>query len=205
MIRYRSTPEHVMPSEGELVRLEHGAEAVALEDALFHLRLDAGTQDQYVQQLVRAVQDQLEPPNGWLGRALTTAEYRLTLPRFGERITLPAPPVQSVDAIEYRDRNGDTQTVDPDDYRLIDTDPAVVTIRNDKSWPDTLDDAPDAVTITFTAGYGDHAEDVPTVIRQWMLMQVSQMFDIRQPVIVGTIATATPFVRDMLESWRVRI
>lgn len=202
---WRRTPESVMPSDGTLIALDKGVSCVSVEDAKAYLRVDSGIEDGVIDGAIRSVQDQLVPPEGWLGRALTDAQFRLDIPSFGNEIVLPAPPFHSIESFVYIDRDGDEQTVDADLYTVTDGTPAVIQLRRNKTWPTDIDTCRnDAVQITFNAGYGA-PEDVPMVIRQWVKYQVSQIHDIRQPIVVGTIVSETPFIRSMLESWRVRL
>ncbi len=198
--------QEMRPSDGRVVRLSGGAPALSLYTARDYIRVDAGIEDDVIETAVQAVQNLLEPPEGWLGRALTTAQFQLTLPDFADRILL-YPMLQQVDTFEYRTEGGDFVEVDESLYRVLDDRaPAEITLERDERWPDDLDTSqPDAVRITFTSGYGDNPEDVPAAIRQWMLYQVSQFYDIRQPVIINAMAMETPFVRHMLETYRVRI
>lgn len=196
--------ERILPSEGTLVLVTRGGPAVSLADARDYLRVDEGIEDAVIENAVLAVQGMLEPPEGWLGRSLSQSEYRLDLPRFADEIVVPAPPLVSVDAINYLSTDGTTKAVDAADYSVTEGDPASIVINRDKRWPTDVDcTRPDAVQIEFTAGYSDG--DCPQVIQQWIKYQVAQFYDIRQPIIVGTSASETPFVRNMLETWRVRL
>lgn len=199
-------PNELRPSDGRVVRLSDGAPALSLSTARDYIRVDAGVEDDLIETAVQAVQNLLEPPDGWLGRALTTAQFQLTLPEFANRILL-YPTLQQIDSFEYRNVDGDYVAVDESLYRVLDDRaPAEITLERDERWPDDLDTSqPDAVRITFTSGYGGTPGDIPSAIRQWMLYQVSQFYDIRQPVVINAIATETPFVRHMLETYRVRI
>ena len=200
--RYR---DRIMPRDGRLVAIERGAPAVVLQEAKDYLRVDYDLEDDVIDTAILAVQDQLVPPEGWLGRTLTDATYRLDLPEFASEIVLPAPPFKAIESFEYVDTDGVMQSVDPDLYEVTGGDPAVIVLGRNKTWPCDVDHTrPDAVQIKFTAGYGA-ATDVPSVIRQWIMYQVAQIHDLRQPVVVGTIISQTPFIRDMLESWRVRL
>ena len=204
--RYRNGyRDQIMPQDGKLVTVERGAPAVGLQEAKDYLRVDYDLEDDVIDTAILAVQDQLVPPEGWLGRALTDTTYRLDLPEFASEIVLPAPPFQSIESFEYVDTDGELQSVDADLYTVAGGDPAVIVLGRNKTWPGDVDcTRPDAVQITFKAGYGS-STDVPSVIRQWIMYQVAQIHDLRQPVVVGTIISQTPFIRDMLESWRVRL
>lgn len=189
--------------DGSLERTVSGAAALTVVDAQDYMRVEDGLESTLIENAIRAVQDQLEPPNGWLGRALTTASYRLTLPCFGHRIILPAPPFVSLESFQYLDTGGNRVEVDSSLYRIVDREPAEILLARNKAWPEDVDSTqPDAIEIVFQAGYGDSPNDVPEAIRQYMRYHVSQMYELRQPAIVGGIISETPFIRHMLESWR---
>jgi len=189
------------PSKGTLKRIEAGPPALDHFDALSHLREDQEFVDaNLLAQVIRSVQDELEPPNGWLGRALTESRFVLSLPRFDERILLPAPPIRSVDEVRYIDQSGDVQVASDSLYRVTDEEIPSVVLLDGQIWPATKC-ASDAVQIEFTAGY----DEVPAAIQQYMKIMVSHRWEIRQGAIVGTIVQPTPFVRDMLEGYRVRL
>ncbi len=199
---WKSWPRLLTPQDGILERVTQSDPALELSDARDYIRVDAGVEDSLIESAVLAIQGQLEPPRGWLGRALTQATYRFTIPAFADEIRLPAPPFVSLDKFEYLDRDGVRQTVDATLYRVIDTDPAYISRARDKEWPTDVDYTQrDAITIEYTAGYGVVA-NIPEPIKQFMRYQVAQIYDIRQPVVVGTTVSETPFVRHMLESWR---
>lgn len=200
---YHYPPECAVPSDGVLTRVARGALPVALADALFHLRIDAGTEDAYVTSLIESIQDELEPPNGWLGRALTTTELIQHLPWFANRIKLAGAPIQSVDAVKYRDTDGNLQTVSTDVYRLTDEATPSIVLKAEQCWPTDVIDRPDAVTIEYTAGFGADESAVPEVIKQYIKIMVAHRYDTRSAVIIGTTATPTPYVANMLESWRL--
>jgi len=188
------------PSKGTLKRIEAGPPALDHFDALSHLREDPEFVDaNLLAQVIRSVQDELEPPNGWLGRALTESRFTLFLPRFADRMLLTAPPIISVDEVRYI-HDGVPGVVDTETYRVTDEEVPSVVLATGKSWPDA-DQCHDAVQIDFTAGY----EEVPEAILQYMKIMVSHRWEIRQGAIVGTIVQPTPFVRDMLEGYRVRL
>lgn len=198
-------PKRATSYDGALRRTVDGPVALSTPETLEYLRQESGVDDAVVERAIRAVQNMLEPPQGWLGRALTTATYKLTLPVFAERIILPAPPFDTLSSFAYLDRDSVEQTVDSSLYRIVTTEPAEIVLERDKTWPYDLDHTqPDAVRIEYTAGYGSSPGDVPSIIRQWMLYQVAGIYDLRHPQVVGTSVSETPHVRNMLESWRVR-
>lgn len=185
-------------------------EASLLRD---HLRIDAGAEDSIVFQLANAVSSYLDGRDGLLGRALITQTWRLTLDGFpssacraGPAIALPLPPLQAVQAVTYVDTDGAEQTLQPSDYlvRGIGSDdgariwPAVGT-----AWPQTQA-IPGSVTVTFRAGYGDTASDIPSAIAQAALMIAATWFENRESVLVGNFG-ARPLPQgaaDLLAAYR---
>ena len=60
-------------------------------------------------------------------------------------------------------------------------------------WPSTYSE-PDAVTVTYKAGYGNAATDVPAQLRLAMSMLISAGFDWRP----GTVEFTTASIEDRL-------
>jgi uncharacterized phiE125 gp8 family phage protein len=95
-------------------------------------------------------------------RALITQTWEFTQNRFPAwDLALPRPPIQSVDSIEYIDDNGVTQTLSSSLYQVNGNSPVVVCPAHDQVWPSTRPSTLDAVTITFTAGYGTDSTTIP--------------------------------------------
>jgi uncharacterized phiE125 gp8 family phage protein len=60
-------------------------------------------------------------------------------------------------------------------------------------------DAANAVTVTYTAGYGS-ASDVPQAIKHWIMMTVASMYENRESSAPGAAATQMlPFVDGLLD------
>jgi len=126
------------------------APALTWEEVATHLELAA---DDYRQNLVMGFVtgtiSKLGPPNGWLGFAigLQTLETRLDNWDCGS-IRLPWGPVVSVESVKYIDANGIEQTIDEDQYDLIDTS---VSPAYNRSWPSHRWQR-EAVRIQYKAG-----------------------------------------------------
>lgn len=172
-------------------------EPVDIDEAADHLREDGDGQDALIGALIAAVRAHQEQV---LGLALITQTLVLRLDHFPcHAILLPRAPVQSVTAIAYVDEDGLTQTLDAELY-TVDTAsrPARVVPAYGESWPSTRD-VPNAVTITFVAGYGATAAAVPGPLRRALLMRVADMYENREAKILGTIVS-TNEVADQLET-----
>lgn len=139
-------------------------------------------------------------------RALIEQSWTLTLDTFpaGDTIEIPRPPLISVESITYLDTAGASQTYAAANYS-VDTTGLVGRIVLDYglSWPSTQS-ARNAVTIAFTAGYGDEASDVPASIRHAMKLMVGHWYAHREAVNVGNIVTPMPMAVDAL-LWTQRV
>lgn len=151
-------------------------EPITTTELARHLRLDDQTSplidEAELSEMIRAARQQVE---SMIGGSLITTTWKLTRDRFASvyrdasvGVTLPAFPPRSVTSITYVDGDGVTQTLDASDYVLTGANgkrPGVVFPANGKNWPWTRD-VPEAVSIIFTAGFGDDPVDVPEPLRQ---------------------------------------
>ena len=149
---------------------------VTLAEAKAHLRVDHDDQDDLITAQIKAATAYLDGYAGILGRALVTQTWRQDFAGFADRLPLPVSPVIAIVSVSYFDGGNVQQTLDAGVYDLFaDARGAYVTLRPGQVWPVTFHRA-DAVSITFTAGYGA-AADVPEPIRQAILLIVQRLFD----------------------------
>lgn len=156
-----------------------------LAEAKQHLRVDDTAEDAYIDTLISAVTKHVQ---GYIGRTLISTTYTWKLDRFprSQNLTFPRPPLQSIASIAYINQDGDSTTWGSTYYNLDTVShPARLEPAYSESWPITRAQN-NAVTVTYTAGYGDEAEDVPVDIRQGMLFLLGHLYENRQDVVVGT-------------------
>lgn len=121
-----------------------------------HLHISTTADDDRVDEIIRAAEGMLDGSAGYLGRAIMPQTWRLDLSDWPPNaIVLPLPPLISVESIVYLDSDGDAQTLDTTYYRTVIGEPGKVILEYGKTWPTTLTDQPDAVRVTFIAGYRD--------------------------------------------------
>lgn len=202
-------------------------EPVTLDEAKAQCRVEIADDDALISSLIVAARRACENE---VRRSFVTQTWDLTLDRFPWRVVggvldpwafpsdrawldrialpgsgalyLPRPKLQSVDAITYLDAVGVTQTLDPSAYRVVAGTPGLVEPAYGTTWP-AIRPASGAVTIRFTAGYGDAAA-VPEPVKLAIKMLVAHWYENREPVIVGTISAELPFaVKALLatEDW----
>lgn len=166
---------------------EPATEPVSLEQAKAHLRVDSSDEDDLIEGYLYSARDWAET---FTRRALITQVWDLKLPDFGgDSMELPMPPLQSVSSISYVDTAGDSQTLSSAYYTVrTPTGPHAphgrITLNYGYTYPSTQG-VPEAVTIRFTAGYGDDEADVPATIRTAIKQYVAELYKEREQSIVG--------------------
>ena len=116
----------------------------------------------------------------YLGRALITQTLNLYYDNFpcnNEEMILIYSPVRSVSSITYVDTDGVTQTLSASNYRtdLLSITPRI-TIAYGESWP-SIREVTNAIKITYIAGYGDAATDVPAPIKECIKSLCADLFE----------------------------
>jgi len=155
------------------------------------LVIDSNDRDGELKLRIQEATDVLERE---FGTALITQTWQLQLDGFpaGGCIRLPHPPLQAVTSIQYVDAAGDTQTWDAADYRVdAFSEPGRITPAYDKVYPITRA-VMGAVTITYTAGYGDAESDVPFSARAAVQLLAADLFRNPETVLQGVSITELP-------------
>jgi uncharacterized phiE125 gp8 family phage protein len=142
-------------------------------------------------------------------RQFRTATWDLVLDHFPSCgvIEIPKPPLQSITYVKYRDTAGDLQTWDAANYTV--EAPAGdfcqhgrLTLAYGISWPSLYGQAGD-VQIRFVAGYGA-ASDVPTLLKEGMLIAVADRSAQRESIVTGAIVAKIPGTADdIFKAFRV--
>lgn len=173
-----------MQAIGEPILVTPGVEPVTLPELKLHCRVDHEEEDTLITSLGKAARQWFENA---LDRQLTTATWRIKVGGFNwTALTLPYPPLVAVTAITYLDAAGDSHTLDAAVYDVVTSQtPGYVRLANEQSWPATLYD-PEAVTITYTAGYGD-VSAVPDLVKAGIKILVGHWFKNREAVAAGTM------------------
>ena len=94
-------------------------------------------------------------------------------PTYGQILTIIVKPVQSVSKIEYIDTSNTTETWDSDNY-IVDGN----RIKPDLTcWPVNRNFG--SIIVTFVAGYGDTAPDIPAPIKLAILKTAGHLYQFR--------------------------
>lgn len=161
------------------------SEPVELAAAKAHARVYVDDDDDELTAFIVAARQMTEKATK---RQLVSAEWKLVLPCFpgGAYFELPRPPLVSVDSITYYDLDDVEQTLDSAVYRAVTLGHyGSVHLKYGQDWPATYS-RPDAVTVTYTAGYGDAAA-VPAVLKQGIMMRVAHWYRNKEATIEATL------------------
>ena len=175
------------------------ADVVTVDEVKEQSRIDNNAEDALVNRLIKAAVESIEGDYG-MGLALAEQEWELKLDRFPHIIEVPIYPVKAIDAIEYMDQDGATETLDPSRYRVdLVSNPARITREYNEVWPLTRR-VTNAVTIKFTAGF----QSIPEDLRHAIILMVAHWYEHREPVVVGTTAAEVPMsAQSLLNRYRV--
>jgi len=190
-------------------------EPVSLAEARKWLRLedDDTASTAVLQLLIKAMREDAE---NLTQRAFIQRTLKLSIDnwptdsQYGLKIDLPFPPVASVTTFKYYDTDGVLQTLATDQYDLhTEQEPAFIVPAHQVTWP-TIRLRPDAIQITFVAGYAPGSppdeqgsqETLPAQVRLWMQTKLATLYENREQVIVGTIVSKVPrdFTDALLDS-----
>ena len=178
---------------------EPSVEPVSVTEAKDHLRVIGTMDNNYITGLIAAARGMVE---GYIERSLITQSLELVIDGFlGIEIVIPRPPLISVTSLKYYDSSNDLQTMSADDY-YVDAKTQPGRIIPVDSWPSTYD-RPNAVTVTYSAGYGVFASFVPMPIRQAILLLVAEMYQNRGESIAGSVSTLPITAERLLSPYRM--
>ncbi|WP_170145726.1 head-tail connector protein [Rhodoplanes elegans] len=180
------------------------AAPVTLAEAKAHLNVTGDADDALITRLIAAATARFDGRDGLCG-PLIEQTWQAQFDGFPRgRLELPLPPVSAVTAVTYRDAAGATQTLAADQYDVYGLDVLDgAYVLPATAWPAT-DLRPEAVAVTFTAGYGAAADTVPEPIRQAILATVATLYGQREDAYLGQaqLITVPAVALDLIASHR---
>lgn len=115
-------------------------------------------------------------------------------------ITLPQSPVSSVTHVKYYDDSDNATTYASTKYYLDSVRiPARVVLRNGEQWPTGLRVA-NGIEITYVAGFGTNATDIPEAMRLAVSQIVAYLYENRGDMDGGQVP---PSVMPLLQPYRI--
>lgn len=191
-------------------------QALTLAYAKLHIRALGSTDDALLSVYIDAAASYFEEQTG---RQLLTATREVWLDAFpfvgasgsGARIELPHPPLQSVVSVKYIDSSGVLQTYGGSPATFRTSAPVgdyahrgFVEPTSGSVWPIARCET-GAVRIQYTCGYGNTADDMPSLVRGVLCYLVAHFDTYRTPVqetIRGQILEVPYGVQMMLDGFK---
>ncbi len=159
-------------------------EPITLAEAKAHLKIDIDDDDGLISSLTKVARENAE---SWMGRALLsqTKIYYLNGWPDVDYIELPYPPLQSILSIVYTDYNGTATTFSNTLYsKDAISEPGRVVLNYGESWPIVTLDVNNPIAVTYICGYSD-VSAIPESIKQGMKIDLADMYEHREPRIIG--------------------
>lgn len=172
-------------------------EPVSLAEAKQHLRVDHDADDTLIMRLIATARVDCE---NTARRCFVTQTRELVFESWptSPGFRLPMPPLQSIESITYKDQDGATQTYPASSYFVYpNIEPGSVVLKLNASWPSVQLAPGPAITCRYVAGYG-LAVAVPEHYKSAMLLMIGHLYENREAVITGTVATALPLAVESL-------
>ena len=151
-------------------------EPVTLSEALTQCRADAGIEDNWFMDKIKAGRIKAEE---YQRRSYISQEWELSFDSFpsGE-ILLPRSPVISVESVKYIDSENTEHEISLQDL-IIDTDNQPARILTLNNWPTVTLRKINSVKIRYVAGYGETGDSVPETVKDAILLYVSHHWNNR--------------------------
>lgn len=171
-------------------------EPLTVAEAKTHLVVEFDADDTYIEGLIAVVHEQAKQITN---RAILASTWKYYLDDFPKNglIELPRGKVSSVTSVKYMATIGTYTTVSSTLYEVdILSQPARIRSVAGSAWP-VPDTAMNAIVVEYVAGWATPAA-IPPTLKHAMLFHLSHYYEIRQPVIVGTVFSRIPYTIEAL-------
>ena len=153
-----------------------------------HLRVDFDDEDTLIGGLIAAAVAYVDG-TGVLGRAMITQDWAQWVSQSPGWVRLQMGPFQSLVSVQYYDADSVLQTATLTDFETrLDGDYVICKPKDDFAWPGA-ETRQDAIKITYRAGFGDAASDVPHTLKQAMLMLIAHWYERRESTTEARLTT----------------
>jgi len=181
-----STKVTLHPTEADAIA---GTDAITISDAGSEVVFNSISEDNLLYSLITAARRYVEEQTG---RALINQTWKTYLDAFPAVIYLDWPPLSSVTSIKYYDTAGAQQTLSTDVY-TVDTSstPGRIYEAYEQTWP-SVQGIKNAIEITYVAGYGSSADDVPEMLKTAIKMLAGHWYERREAYEAAVSLTEVP-------------
>ncbi|MBM3467892.1 MAG: hypothetical protein FJX71_00480 [Alphaproteobacteria bacterium] len=174
---------------------------VGISEVKAHLRLDHAHEDEYLHPLIQASASFVEE---YLGRSLLTQVWRLIWEKQKAypplisteemdvcSVPLPYPPLRSILSVNRLMPTGEKQPIRRHRLELNHQVPRLV-----------FADVSEPVEIEYESGYGDRPNDIPSVLRQAILICIADFYEHRSSLQNPASLVHNSLVREILDTYR---
>lgn len=177
---------------------------VTRTEAKSHCRVDISTDDDFIDGLIAAATEAVQIRTG---RQLINATFRASWeswPRESE-FRLLREPLVSVSHVKYYDDTETLQTLSSSLYYVdSDSTPPCVEMKPGAAIPSLYYERPGLIQITFVAGYGSDATNVPASLKHAIKLLVGHWYENREAHITNGYARELPDgVKALCDSYKV--
>lgn len=177
-------------------------EVVTVAELKAQTRVDFSSDDAVLQAILNSAISHIDGYSGVIGRALVSQTWAVSADDFCDVMRLPLGDVIAVTSVQYYDTNGDAQTASASLYGVYtDALGPFIELKANQSWP-SVDDRRDAVTITWTCGYGAAASNVPAAIRHAIMLLAAHWYENREASTEGGFEELPLGVKSLLLPFR---
>jgi uncharacterized phiE125 gp8 family phage protein len=202
-------------------------EPITLADAKLHLRVDGDTDDDLIGSMITSARTSCERR---MQRSVVQQSWALTQSCFGrpwldhrerewqqltnpdwyrtvcrgshDSIVLSNPPIQSVSSVAYLSESYERVTLDPATYRLAVVSETLAMLRPvGVPWPRAARE-PDAVIVTYLAGYAE-PDQIPGPVLSWIKLRIGSLYASREDFIAGLTVAMSPFADGLIEPYSI--
>jgi len=161
---------------------------LTIEQVRFHLRNEGMRfDDELLKAYIRAAAGYVERTYGLALLTQTIKQYHAEFPATNDTpLLLRVAPLASITSITYTDTAGATQTWSASEYTSGRLDLGGFVVPNiNYTCPGSVAALPNAVTVTYTAGFGTKPSSIPAPVTQAMLLMVGDMYQRREDNVVS--------------------
>lgn len=194
---------------GDAIRIvPPAALPISLAELKAQTRVNFADEDALMLGYIRAAVEMCE---NFTGLGFITQTWTQTFSSFPTTSTgallLRRRPLQEILSVNYLDGAGADTVLGTTIYRAAgigaDRSPSSIWLSDGSSWPTILPSTLEAVTVTYTVGFGDDHNFVPELIRQAVMMAAATWFNFREDVVQGQSVQELPFnSKVLLLDWR---
>jgi uncharacterized phiE125 gp8 family phage protein len=175
---------------------------LTLSEVKAHIKVDTSDDDTLITNLLIACTNSAQE---YTNRFFIATTIKMIADTWQETETLLKSKVTSIVSIQYYDVDDSLQTLSTSVYGSdLVSQPARIFLKPNQSFPQ-LSERKGAIEVKYVVGQAG-SDEVDDAIKQAVLLQIGNLYQNRQSVVTGTIATELPMnAKFLLDQYRVQV